>query len=61
MLHITPSATGGKRYNSAGTRQYVLRPIKRHGGLFVFAGLTRAAANLALVRLRLGEAEKQLG
>jgi predicted regulator of Ras-like GTPase activity (Roadblock/LC7/MglB family) len=46
---------------SAGTRQYVLRPIKRHGGLFVFAALTRAAANLALVRLRLGEAEKQLG
>jgi predicted regulator of Ras-like GTPase activity (Roadblock/LC7/MglB family) len=46
---------------SAGMRQYVLRPLPRHPGLFAFAALTRAAANLALVRLRLAEAERQLG
>lgn len=46
---------------SAGARQYVLRPLAHHPGLFVFAALTRAGANLALVRLRLGEAERNFG
>lgn len=46
---------------SAGTRQYVLRPLAHHKGLFVFAALTRSGGNLALVRLRLGEAQRNFG
>jgi hypothetical protein len=46
---------------SAGARQYVLRPLAHHCGLFVFAALTRSGGNLALVRLRLGEAERNFG
>ncbi len=45
----------------AGGRQQVLRPLARHPGTFLFALIDRGETNLALVRYRMREIERELG
>ncbi len=45
----------------AGQDQYVIRPLAARPNLFVFARLHRAYANLTLARLKIAEAERNLG
>lgn len=46
---------------AAGTAHHLVRPFVRHPGRFLFARIERAHANLALLRFKLAEAERNLG
>ena len=45
----------------AGQDQYVIRPLESRPNLFLFARLHRAFANLTLARLKVAEAQRNLG
>jgi hypothetical protein len=46
---------------AGGTAHHVVRPLLRHPGRFLFARIERTHANLALLRFKLAEAERNLG
>lgn len=46
---------------AAGTAHHVVRPLLRRPNRFLFARIERAHANLALLRFKLAEAERNLG
>lgn len=46
---------------SIGPRQEAIRAVNRHGGIYLVAVFDKRRTNLALVRYRMVEAEKQLG
>lgn len=45
---------------SAGSRQFVMRPLLRRGTLFLLAQLDRGHSNLTLARLKVAEAQRNL-
>jgi hypothetical protein len=46
---------------AAGTSHHLVRPLQRRPNRFLFARIERAHANLALLRFKLAEAERNLG
>jgi len=46
---------------TAGSAHHIVRPLQRRPNRFLFARIERAHANLALLRFKLAEAERNLG